>query len=636
MKNRRFTIGNKILTGFLALIVIFAVYVVFNVLTINHTNVLTKESTEVISPSADYLKEFKALVIRSRMLVTNWVYLPTNTQDKNELRGLEKEYVEIKNNLHEKILDSLQLQTINDIFEGFESLLEIQKEEIMNTLVSFDDYQDAMTKFSAENVIENNVIPMTAEIIASLDNVISEKDAAAVQAQRDVLDASNRLKQTTIIIGIVLSVLGIVVALFMARSITRPVDYLRSLINQLAKGELAENQLKKFTGDEIGDMAKAVDKLVVGLRSTSLFAENIGKGKYESDYQPLSTNDVLGNALIEMRNNLMKVAEEDKRRSWATEGLAKFSEILRKNNDNIEKLADEIISNLIKYMRANQGGLYIISDDQEDEERYMYLAACYAWDKKKYLEQKVYLGEGLTGQAWIEKDSIYLTDVPEDYITITSGLGEANPRSILITPLKVNDEVYGVIELASFYLYADHEIEFIEKIAESIASTISSVKINQTTQRLLEESTEMTEQMRAQEEEMRQNMEELQATQEEMQRANREREAREKIINATNMIIEMDESFKITNTNMRVEELLKYKTSDLLGKNLPQILVSDEQDEILRKTLQNTETWSGILKFSTKYNDEVLAKVSAGKVVDPANQKIKYLLFGTEVSSVLA
>jgi GAF domain-containing protein len=125
---------------------------------------------------------------------------------------------------------------------------------------------------------------------------------------------------------------------------------------------------------------------------------------------------------------------------------------------------------------------------------------------------------GLAGQAWQEGDSIYLTDVPQNYIKITSGLGDANPSCVLITPLKVNDQVFGVVELASFNILKDFEVEFVKKIAESIASTISSVKVNARTQRLLEESQEMTEQMRAQEEEMRQNMEELQATQEEMAR----------------------------------------------------------------------------------------------------------------------
>jgi transcriptional regulator with GAF, ATPase, and Fis domain len=222
------------------------------------------------------------------------------------------------------------------------------------------------------------------------------------------------------------------------------------------------------------------------LKATTQFAENIGNGKYDSQFQPLSEHDVLGNALLNMRENLARVAEEDKKRNWTTEGLAKFGEILRTNNNDVQKLSDEIISNLVKYLKANQGALYII-DDNEGEEPTMSMTACYAWDKKKYLNQKIHRGEGLAGQCWQEMDLIYLTDVPQNYIRITSGLGDANPNSILIVPLKVNDQIFGVVELASFNVLKDFEIEFVQKIAESIASTISSVKINARTQRLLEE-----------------------------------------------------------------------------------------------------------------------------------------------------
>ena len=112
--------------------------------------------------------------------------------------------------------------------------------------------------------------------------------------------------------------------------------------------------------------------------------------------------------------------------------------------------------------------------------------------------------------------------VPQNYVLITSGLGEASPAEVLIVPLKVNDCIEGIIELASFNEFADHEIAFVERLAENIASSISSVKINARTKQLLEASQQQAEELRSQEEEMRQNMEELAATQEEMGRKEQE------------------------------------------------------------------------------------------------------------------
>ncbi|PTB89895.1 histidine kinase, partial [Marivirga lumbricoides] len=185
--------------------------------------------------------------------------------------------------------------------------------------------------------------------------------------EEEVLQSSNTLRTTSIILAVVFIGLGLVGAFWLASSITKPVNYIKGLVVELGKGVLPDSSTRRFGNDEIGEMAEAVDKLVYGLKETSYFAENIGSGKYDSEYQPLSENDVLGNALIDMRGNLKRVAEEDKKRNWTTEGLAKFGDILRRNNDNISKLSDEIISNLVKYTNSNQGGLFIINSENDDD-----------------------------------------------------------------------------------------------------------------------------------------------------------------------------------------------------------------------------------------------------------------------------
>jgi PAS domain S-box-containing protein len=147
---------------------------------------------------------------------------------------------------------------------------------------------------------------------------------------------------------------------------------------------------------------------------------------------------------------------------------------------------------------------------------------------------------------------------------------------VLIVPLKVNDQIFGVVEIASFNLFQDFEMEFVQKIAESIASTISTVKINAKTQRLLEESQEMTEQMRAQEEEMRQNMEELQATQEEMQRSTSETESTMVAVHGALAVADYGMDGIMAKANSNYLEIYGYVQDEVLGEH-HRILVSKEE-----------------------------------------------------------
>jgi putative methionine-R-sulfoxide reductase with GAF domain len=175
----------------------------------------------------------------------------------------------------------------------------------------------------------------------------------------------------------------------------------------------------------------------------------------------------------------------------------------------------------VKYVNSNQGGLFLINDDSENDP-YLELVSCYAFERKKFIVKRIDFGQGLVGQCYLEGARIHLRKIPEGYVHITSGLGGTNPNSLLVIPMKVNDKSYGVIELASFRKYEEHEIVLVEKFAESIAAAVSSVKINESTRILLEKTQQQAEEMRSQEEEMRQNMEELSATQEEMLRKERE------------------------------------------------------------------------------------------------------------------
>jgi PAS domain S-box-containing protein len=639
MKGFRFTIRRKIIWGFFALIIIFGANAVYIVYTLFKGNNNIRQSQTVITPITDAVRDFTNIVTNSKMYTTNWVYLQTNDDDKNSLRAIhDHEYLEVKNRIlqySDKIEYSDEVARPDSIFMKFEELMEIER-NIMLELSKFEDYEDPIKKFMAEDAIESEVLPRSAEIISMLNGLNIFLTRQKTETDATLMANFNQLINATVILGVLVMVIGLILAFSISRAITKPINYLRDIIDRLGKGDLVKIDKTQLANDEIGDMAKSLSDMTEGFGEITVFAENIGDGRYDSEFKPLSESDMLGNALLEMRANLKKVAEEDKKRNWSTSGLAKFGDILRSYNDNFQKLSDEIISNLVKYISANQGALFIIeNNDLSSEEEYMELAACYAWDKKKFLEKKIYKGEGLSGQAWIEGDIIYLTEVPENYVSITSGLGEANPRSVLIVPLKLNDEVHGVIEMASFKEYEEYEVEFVERIAESIASTISSVKVNERTQKLLEESTMMTEQMRAQEEEMRQNMEELQATQEKIERDQLDRESREKIVLSGTALLELNKSFIIRSANNVCKKVFGYTPSELEGRMLKDMMINSSDLTQIKEEATADSFWNGVLKMKDRSGKELNLLVSAGQVPDSINNDLMYVIYAKDITALV-
>lgn len=245
------------------------------------------------------------------------------------------------------------------------------------------------------------------------------------------------------------------------------------------------------------------------------FAEEISKGNFGVNFHIDSEEDDLGKSLLKMRESLTEAAEKEKRERFINEGVNQVNQILRTHLDDMETLANEVISVVIHYLKLTQASLFI-TDEREDTP-FLKQIASYAYDRRKYQQREILYGEGLLGQVFLEKEMLYMREVPDDYLYVNSGLGEGKLSCLVIIPLVNNDVAIGVLEVASFYEIDEVSQEFLKKVADSIASTMTSVRTNDQTKKLLQQAQIQAEELRATEEEMSQNMEELQSVQEKIE-----------------------------------------------------------------------------------------------------------------------
>jgi len=644
----KMTIGRRIGFGFAIIVLFFLIINFFSLSVVNESQRVNRHNSEIYVPSMSLLMEFNNMIINSEKLIANWIFVQSadDTRDKNQLREINNtEYPELRRQIEEVAVnwEEEQQEKLNEIFKLVDDLFLTHK-FVMDELDDFASYDDPMVVFEIRPMMEpgGEIVDYTRQIVDDLEELINIQQANVAEGNTRMTESLENYRRSNFAMIVILILGGFVISSLAIRNISRPITSIRDVLDYLGQGKLPEsNMIKRSNNLEIRQMADAMEKLINGLKEKASFAKEIGQGNFDYDYKPQSEEDILGLSLLEMRKSLQDAAEEEKKRqvedekrTWTTQGIAKFSELVRQNNDNIQELSFNLIKNLVKYLDANQGGIFILSDEKENDEEFVELTACYAYERRKYKKKKIFKGEGLVGTCLQEGETIFISDVPDSYISITSGLGDSNPRSILIVPLKVNDEILGVIELASFNIFESYQIEFVEKVGETIASTISSVKINIRTNELLKQSQEQSEQMQAQEEEMRQNMEEMHATQEEMERKEVENQEFYSTINSITGIVNISTDGTIKNVNQVICDKLNYNQQELLGQD-HKILF----DKNFVETASYKKTWDDInngnqvsskFKLVDSNNQEVSVKGTLGAIKDKYESILRLIFIITE------
>ncbi len=397
----------------------------------------------------------------------------------------------------------------------------------------------------------------------------------------EAMSSIARFRNRFVFVGLLTVAVALIIGLIFSRLLTSPMLALKENMKLLEEGVLPA-KIRKRSEDEVGEMTDTVNHLVEGLKRTADFAHKIGEGKFDANFKPISNKDTLGLALLNMRDSIQAAAKRDDEQNWIVTGVAEIGDILR-STDNLAELGDRVVAYLTNKIGAIQGAFYVVNEE-EGSQPVIEMTASYAYHKKKYLQARFRFAEGLVGQAAIEQDTLLRTEIPNNYVTITSGLlGDRRPRCILVVPLITvvgsEKQVFGVMEFAGFEKFSPRNVRFINEVSEIIARTVFNIKVNETTRKLLEQSQRQSEELQIQQEVLRQNAEEMQATQEELKRTNQALEQQIEQVNhaqkrmevllenASEIITIYDSSRTIRFVSPSLKRILGYSPEEMIGLN---------------------------------------------------------------------
>ena len=468
-----------------------------------------------------------------------------------------------------------------------------KKLELLTTYVGEADGRDIQIVLEKDHGIGTDLSDRGIEIHKAWQK-IPEIDWVLVSSYPNHLiyeDVKEILKEISIL-GLFLLLFAFVGVYSFVRTIIAPIQRLQKSLQLVSQGILPE-KIDKSGNDEIAEMVDTVNDLVSSLKKMVDFTKKIGSGDYKSTFKPLSKNDILRISLLNMRGSIQLSDERDRERNWIVSGVAEIGSILRKY-EKLDYIAEDVLSYLTERIGANQGAFYVVNDS-ELQESTIEMIASNAFNKKKYLKSEFKFSEGLVGQSAIEKETILRTEIPEDYVHITSGLlGDVKPSCILVVPLISEDKVYGVLEFAGFTRFDNRAIKLCEEISAIIARTISNVKINEKTVKLLEESQMMSNELQESQIELNRNAEEMRVTQVELEFANNQLEEQIEEVNitqkrmqlllenASEIITIFEKDGTVRYVSPSVNKIVGYNESEIVGTSFLQNVESAGVEEMER------------------------------------------------------
>jgi len=476
------------------------------------------------------------------------------------------------------------------------------------------------------------------EVLSAWSSIPSVEWGIASHVQEDEIQGQLKgLLKKFVYTGLIILLLSLIISIIFSRILLNPILSLKETLKLLGKGILPNNVPKK-SDDEIGDMALILEGYVSSLKNTANFAKQIGEGDFKADFKPISDEDTLGNSLINMRDSIQEAEKRDRERNWIVTGVAEIGEILR-SNDDLEQLGDEILMYVTKKIDAIQGAFYVLNDDDSDN-YFLEMKSNYAYNKKKYVKAQFKFAEGLVGQSAIEQDTLLRTEIPYDYVSVTSGLlGDQRPSCIMIVPLITDEKVFGVLEFAGFHRFDSSQIKFVEEISLIIARTVFNIKVNERTRKLLGESQTMSQELQEQQEVLRQNAEEMEATQEELKRTNQRLEDQIEEVNRTQKRMQLllenasevitiyEKDGTVRYISPSVEKILGYRQEDIIDTTELDKVHPDSKDEVHEQFLYLVDHPEESITMQHQYlnssNEYVWVEVTGtNQLEDPAIQGI--------------